>query len=130
MHTAHCILFYLSKSLSRFFFGDITLGDVLLEWREQEPEQGNVLPEQASCVNATGVKESECYTSLLVEAPVELLHCEHVADFAVLVGLGTVKLSTVDHGRAVDPVDAPCKSPQIPKVGLWRYISSQSVCVP
>lgn len=98
---AHRLLFYLSKSLPGFFFGDIALGDVLLEWREQKPEQGNVLPEQASCGNAARVKGSECYPCFLVVALVELLHCEHVADFAVLVGLGTVKVSTVDHGRAV-----------------------------
>lgn len=60
-----------------------------------------MLSEQASCGNAARVKGSECNAGLLVVLPVELLHGEHVADFAVLVGLGTIEASTVDHGRGV-----------------------------
>jgi len=59
----------------------------------------------------------------------ELLHCEHVTHFAVLVCLGTIKISTIYHGGTVKPIQTTGKSPQVTKVSLWRYISSQCVCV-
>lgn len=89
---------YLCKSFSRFFLGDIALGNELLEWREKKPEQGNMLPKQASCSNATWVERGEGDASVLVVSAVELLHGEHVAYLAVLVCLGTVKSSTINHG--------------------------------
>ena len=89
---------YLSKSFPCFIFRDVALSDVLLEWREEEPEQGDVLPKQASCGNATRVKGSKYNTCILVEAPVEFLHGKHIADFAVLVGLSPIKVSSIDHG--------------------------------
>lgn len=92
---------YLSQSFPGFFFRNISLSDVLLEWREKEPEQGNMFPKQACRGNATWVKGSKCYARVLVVASVELLHAKHVADFAILVGLGTIKVSTINHCRAV-----------------------------
>jgi hypothetical protein len=56
-----------------------------------------VLPEQACCGNATWVKGSKCNASFFMETPVELLHSEHVADFAILIGFGTIKFTTINH---------------------------------
>lgn len=91
-------MLYLRKSLARFLFGYKTLGDVLLEWREEEPEQGDVLPEQACGGDATRVKGSKCDAGFLMITPVELLHCEHVADLAVFICLGAIKFSPINHG--------------------------------
>lgn len=88
---------YLCKSLSSFILRDIPFGNVLLEWREQQPEQGNVLPEQACCSNATRVKGCKSDASFFMVAPVELLHCEHVANFAVFVCLGAIEISSINH---------------------------------
>ena len=92
---------YLCKSLSRFLFGYKTLGNIFLEWWEEDPEQGDVLPEQACGGDAAWVKRSKRDTGFLVVAPVEFLHSEHVADLAVFICLGTIEFSTVDHGWSV-----------------------------
>lgn len=120
----------LSQSLSRFFLRHIAFGDELLEWREKQPEQRNVLPEQPRGGDAAGVQGGEGDAGFLVVTTVELLHCEHVADLAVLVGLGAVKVSPVDHGGGVQPVQAALHPSQVPQIRLGRYIPSQRIGVP
>ena len=104
--SVHCLglCLYLSKSFFNFLFRDKALGDVLLKWREEESEQWNLLPEQACRSNATWIQGSICDDSFLMEGPVEFLHSEHIAEFAVLVGLSTIEFSTINHGRAVQPI--------------------------
>lgn len=97
MMNMKCVGVYLCKSLSGLIFRDKSLGDVLLEWWEKKPEKWDVLPEQASSSNAAWVKGSKCNSGILVISTVELLHGKHVADFAVFVCLGTIKITSIYH---------------------------------
>jgi len=56
-----------------------------------------VLPEKACGSNATRVERGKRDASLFVVATVKLLHCEHVANLAVLICLGSIKLTTINH---------------------------------
>ena len=49
----------LCKSFPSILFRNIAFGDVLLERREEKPEEGYVLPEQGCCSNATRVERSK-----------------------------------------------------------------------
>ncbi len=56
-----------------------------------------MLPEKACGSNATRVERGKRDASLFVVATVKLLHCEHVANLAVLICLGSIKVTTINH---------------------------------
>ena len=70
---------HLRQALAGLLLGHVALGDVLLEGREERSEEGNVIPEQARLCNAAGVERRECDARLVMQPPVQLAHCQHVA---------------------------------------------------
>ncbi len=50
------IKFHLSQALASFLLRDVSLCDVLLERREQRPEQLVVIPEEAGLRNAAWIQ--------------------------------------------------------------------------
>nr|ACR38476.1 unknown [Zea mays] len=106
------------------------LGDELLERREEQAEQRDVLAEQPRGGDAPRVERRERDARLLVVPPVQLLHGEHVADLAVLVRLGAVEaLGAVDHGRAVLAAQPRREAAEVAQPGLGRDVPGQRVGV-
>ena len=80
---------HLCKPLSSLILRDIALGDVFLEGWEQRPEQAVVLPEEPRLRNAAGVERGEGDARLLMQPPVHLAHCQHVAHLQQVTLLST-----------------------------------------
>lgn len=70
---------HLCKALSSVGDRDVTLGDVLLEGREQGLEQAVVVPEQARLRDAAGIQAGEGDARLLMPPLMHLPHRQHVA---------------------------------------------------
>uniref|UniRef100_J3N3R4 Uncharacterized protein n=1 Tax=Oryza brachyantha TaxID=4533 RepID=J3N3R4_ORYBR len=115
----------LGEALAGLLLGDVALGDVLLEGREEEAEERDVLAEEAGGGDAARVEGGEGHAGGLVVPPVELLHRQHVAHLAVLVGLGAVELAAVDHRRRAHAVQPRRQPPQVPQVRLRRHVPRQ-----
>lgn len=88
-----------------------------------------MLAKQTCCGNAAWVERCECDSGILVITTVEFLHCKHVAHLAVLVRLGAVKIAAVNHGGAVQSVEASGETSQVTQIGLRRHIACQCVRV-
>lgn len=70
---------HLRQALAGLLLGHVALGDVLLEGREKRSEEGNVVPEQARLCDAARVERRKCDARLVMEPPVQLADCQHVA---------------------------------------------------
>mmetsp|Transcript_50339 Transcript_50339/g.80437 ORF Transcript_50339/g.80437 Transcript_50339/m.80437 type:complete len:202 (+) Transcript_50339:56-661(+) len=87
------------QTFSSFLLAHIGLGDRLVERGEEILEDRIVLTEESGFCDAAWIQRRENDAGFLVEATVQLLHQHHVTDLAVLVGLGTIKGPTVQHGH-------------------------------
>lgn len=123
------VLIDLCKSAPSFFFRNIAFGNILLKWWEEKTEQWNVFPKQTCCCNATGVKGGKGDSGFLVVPPVELLHGEHITNFAVFICLGTIKISSIYHSWTLYSIQACCKTSKVPEVSFRWHIPGQCVCV-
>ena len=85
------------ETLTRLGFANVTLGDVLLENREQPAEEWGVVAEEVAVGDATRVHCAKLDTRRFAVALGERLDVEHVAKLGILVRLGADETRPIDH---------------------------------
>mmetsp|Transcript_92011 Transcript_92011/g.237416 ORF Transcript_92011/g.237416 Transcript_92011/m.237416 type:complete len:241 (+) Transcript_92011:72-794(+) len=115
------------QTSSGLLLADVGTGDVLVEGREEALEDRVVLAEERGLSDAAWVERREGDAGLVVVALVQLAHQHHVADLAVLVGLGAVEFAAVDHRDRV--LHALLEAGEVAQVGQRGHHAAELLAV-